>query len=143
MLFKIKKLHPEAKIPFRADEGSSGFDLASVETVTLLPGEYLPVATGLGMEVPFGFEVQIRPRSGLAAKHGVTVLNTPGTVDASFRGQVKVILINHGKVPFSIVPGDRIAQAVVMEIPHAMVEVVTELSDSSRGEGGFGSTGIK
>lgn len=94
------------------------------------------------MEIPVGYEVQVRPRSGLAAKHGVTVLNSPGTIDSDFRGEVKVILINHGKEAFVINSGDRIAQLVAARVEQAEFKLSTELSDSERGEGGFGSTGM-
>jgi dUTP pyrophosphatase len=136
--------------PEFATDGASGFDLradlAEDETITLGIGEYTMVPTGLYFEIPEGFELQVRPRSGLAAKHGVTVLNSPGTVDSDYRGEVKVILINHGTQPFVIANGDRIAQGViggVMGKKMITFESVEELSDTERGEGGFGSTGIK
>lgn len=138
---KIKKLNDKARTPVRADPGSSGMDLHATEAALILPGEKQLVGTGLAMEVPIGYEVQIRPRSGLAAKNGVTVLNTPGTVDASYRGEVKVILFNTSPVTFEVKVGDRIAQAVVAVVPEVTVEEVSELSDTARGAGGFGSTG--
>ncbi len=136
--------------PEFATDGASGFDLradlAEDETITLGVGEYTMVPTGLYFEIPEGFELQVRPRSGLAAKHGVTVLNSPGTVDSDYRGEVKVILINHGTQPFVIENGERIAQGViggVMGKKMITFESVEELSDTERGEGGFGSTGVK
>jgi dUTP pyrophosphatase len=136
--------------PEFATDGASGFDLRADlgedETITLGVGEYTMVPTGLYFEIPEGFELQVRPRSGLAAKHGVTVLNSPGTVDSDYRGEVKVILINHGTKPFVIENGERIAQGViggVMGKKMITFESVEELSDTERGEGGFGSTGIK
>ena len=136
--------------PEFATDGASGFDLradlAEDETITLGIGEYTMVPTGLYFEIPEGFELQVRPRSGLAAKHGVTVLNSPGTVDSDYRGEVKVILINHGTKPFVIENGERIAQGViggVMGKKMITFQSVEELSDTERGEGGFGSTGVK
>ena len=136
--------------PEFATDGASGFDLradlAEDETITLGVGEYTMVPTGLYFEIPEGFELQVRPRSGLAAKHGVTVLNSPGTVDSDYRGETKVILINHGTKPFIIENGERIAQGVIAGVMGKKMitfESVEELSDTGRGEGGFGSTGIK
>jgi len=121
--------------------GSAGMDLVSVENGYINPGEYKLVKTGLRIELPVGYEAQVRPRSGLALKHGVTVLNTPGTVDSDYRGVIGVILINHGKEQFTYNNGDRIAQLVICK--HAIAEMVEcdELGESSRGTGGFGSTG--
>ena len=125
--------------------GSAGMDLraaiAQDEPVTLKPGEHLLVPTGLSMAIPHGFEVQIRPRSGLAAKHGVTCLNTPGTIDCDYRGEVKVILINHGTKAFEIERGERIAQMVVAPVTRGVWSQVERLDETSRGSGGFGSTG--
>ena len=122
---------------------SAGMDLrAAIEqSITLAPLERALVSTGLFVELPEGYEMQIRPRSGLAAKHGITVLNSPGTIDADYRGEIKVILVNLSNTPFEIVPGERIAQAVVAA--HARVEwnEVEQLNDTERGAGGFGSTG--
>lgn len=135
-------IHPKAQAPTFAVEQSSGADLRTVEDFTLAPGEYRLVQTGLTVELPPGTEMQVRPRSGLAAKHGVTVLNSPGTVDEGYRGEIGVILINHGKEPVSFSCGDRIAQAVIMEVPRVVYEQVTELSVTKRDRGGFGSTGV-
>lgn len=122
---------------------AAGLDLlAAVEAPVLLaPGARALVPTGLAMALPAGFEAQVRPRSGLAARHGVTVLNTPGTIDADYRGEVKVILINLGDEPFEIVRGERIAQMVIAPVLQARILEVETLSDTERGAGGFGSTG--
>ena len=144
MNVKIKLCHPLAKLPFRADPGSSGYDLYAVEAGVLYPGSVTAISTGLSMEIPPGYEVQIRPRSGLALKEGVVVVNSPGTVDASFRGTVKAILTTIAAHPygFMINPGDRIAQMVIQKLPDIGIELTTdELSETSRGEGGFGSSG--
>jgi len=108
---------------------------------TLAQGAYALVPPGLSMALPFGYEAQVRPRSGLAAKHGVTVLNTPGTIDADYRGEVKVILINHGPASFEITRGERIAQMLIAPVTRAVLEEVETLPETARGEGGFGSTG--
>jgi dUTP pyrophosphatase len=121
--------------------GAAGMDLAAAEEITLAPGEHAMVPTGLAFAIPPGYEGQIRPRSGLAARHGVALLNAPGTIDQDFRGECQVILINHGKVPFVIRKRDRIAQLVIAPVLRAEVAVVDALEDTERGEGGFGSTG--
>lgn len=130
--------------PVYSSELASGADLKAdiKETVTIDAGSTAIVPTGLSLEIPPGFEAQVRPRSGLAAKHGITVLNTPGTIDADYRGEIKVILINLGKEIFQIERGDRIAQIVFAPVVRAQFEKTIELTDSIRGEGGFGSTGI-
>lgn len=131
-------------IPSRASLGSSGFDLRAAisDEVVLAPGAFTMISTGFCFEIPMGMEVQVRSRSGLAAKHGIMVLNSPGTVDSDYRGEVKVILINLGSEPYTIHPGERIAQAVPMMVPVEAVFVeVPELSSSERGDGGFGSSG--
>lgn len=138
---KFKKIHPNALVPYYGSEYAAGFDFKSVEEVTINPGEIKLVKFGLQVEFPEGFELQIRPRSGLALKHGITVLNSPGTVDADYRGELGVILINHSKVSFSIGIGDRIAQGVFAKFEKVNYEVVEELSETERGSGGFGSTG--
>lgn len=142
ILVKIKRLTPEARLPRYEHPDDSGADLVSVVDCVLQPLQRFAVPTGLAAEVPIGFELQVRPRSGLALKHGVTVLNTPGTVDAGYRGEIKVILINLGSEPFSIQKGDRIAQLVVAPVMAGQFEAVAELSASQRGSGGFGSTGV-
>jgi dUTP pyrophosphatase len=147
MNVKIKLVHPDAKMPTRADPGSSGFDLYAVEECWISPGEVTIVPTGLQMEIPPGYEVQIRPRSGLAAKSGIIVVNSPGTVDFSFRGEVKVIMSklsdDHSDDYYHVLPGTRIAQMVIQQIPDVGIELTTdELSETSRGAGGFGSSGV-
>jgi dUTP pyrophosphatase len=128
-------------LPTYATSGAAGFDLRAATSLTLAPGAHAVVPTGFAMAIPPGFEVQVRPRSGLAAKHGVTVLNTPGTVDSDYRGEVAVILINHGTADFSINRGDRIAQGVVAAVALADLIEVETLDATERGAGGFGSTG--
>ncbi|WP_298812283.1 dUTP diphosphatase [uncultured Roseibium sp.] len=130
-------------LPSYQSELAAGLDLLAAvdDPVTLAPGERMLVPTGLSMALPAGFEAQVRPRSGLAAKHGVTVLNTPGTIDADYRGEVKVILINFGQEPFQISRADRIAQMVIAPVLQAAITEVDVLSETNRGTGGFGSTG--
>ncbi len=142
VIVKVKRLIPEAQLPRYEHPGDSGADLVAVTDYTLQPMQWFAVPTGLSAEVPMGFELQIRPRSGLALKHGVTVLNTPGTVDAGYRGEIKVILLNLGSVAFQINKGQKIAQLVVAPVAWGKFEEVDELSSSQRGNGGFGSTGI-
>ena len=142
MKLKIKKLKNEAVIPSYQTKEAAGFDLHSIEDIVLNPGERKLIATGLAFEIEYGYEVQIRPRSGLAFKHGITVLNTPGTIDSDYRGEIKVLLINHSNEKFEIKKGDRIAQAVVAPVIQAKIVEVDELSDTARGESGFGSTGV-
>lgn len=124
-------------------EGASGFDIFAAinEPIRLRAGERRLIPTGFAIEMPIGVEAQIRPRSGLALKHGISILNTPGTIDADYRGEVGVIIINLGQEDFEIKPGDRIAQLVFVEVPKVTLEEVEELSDSTRGTGGFGHTG--
>jgi dUTP pyrophosphatase len=122
--------------------GSAGLDIRSNEDGVLNPGEYKLVKTGLFVEIPYGYEIQIRPRSGMALKNGVTVLNSPGTIDADYRGEIGVILINHGTLPYAIIKGERIAQMVVAKVEHAQWQLVGSLDTSTkRGINGFGSTG--
>jgi dUTP pyrophosphatase len=132
-------------LPTYHSEHAAGFDLVAAVTedgaITLDPGDRVLVPTGLVFELPRGYEAQIRPRSGPALKHGVTVLNSPGTVDADYRGEVKVLLVNLGSEPFTVCRGDRIAQAVVARVEHVRIELAEELRATPRGEGGFGSTG--
>ena len=144
---KIKKLYEDSKVPQYATGGSSGVDLCayldSYPQYTLNPGESWLFPTGICMEIPTGYEGQIRPRSGLAAKYGITVLNTPGTVDNDFRGQIHVCLLNTSNMPYTVHHGDRIAQMVFAKVEKAEFEEVGELQSTDRGDGGFGSTGIK
>ena len=141
MVLKIKKLSSDAVIPAYQTKEAAGFDLHSIEETVINPGERKLIGTGLAFEIEFGYEVQIRPRSGLAYKHGITVLNSPGTIDSDYRGEIKVLLINHGNEPFEIKKGERIAQAVIAPVVQAKIVEVEELSDTQRGAGGFGSTG--
>ncbi len=142
----LQRLPHGADLPLPAYEtaGAAGLDLraAITETLVLTPGERALVPTGLAMQLPEGFEGQVRPRSGLAVRHGVTVLNAPGTVDSDYRGEIKVPLINHGDEPFPITRGDRIAQLVIAPVTHAVLTEVATLDPTERGAGGFGSTGV-
>ena len=142
---QIKKLSNSVLIPKYETEGSSGMDIAAhiTDNIIINPGDKALVSTGFSMAIPRGYEIQIRPRSGLAAKKNITVLNTPGTIDADYRGEIKVILINLGKEKFIIENGDRIAQMVVCPVVQVNLEEVKELSGTERGTGGFGSTGAK
>ncbi|MEO5612076.1 MAG: dUTP diphosphatase [Sphingomicrobium sp.] len=128
-------------LPSYATQGAAGLDVVTAVDVSLAPGERMAVPTGFAIEIPPGYEVQIRPRSGLALKHGVTCLNTPGTIDSDYRGEVKVILANLGADTFSVGRGKRIAQLVPAPVQRATFEEVAELSGTARGSGGFGSTG--
>lgn len=129
------------ELPAYATDGAAGMDVLAAEDVTLAPGARHAVATGLAVAIPSGFELQVRPRSGLSLKHGISVPNAPGTIDSDYRGEVKVILINHGAEPFEIVRGDRIAQLVLAPVTRATWLKIDELDETARGEGGFGSTG--
>ncbi len=141
---ELKLLSNTAQIPTYAHEGDSGFDLVAniSHDIVLTKGHRYCVPTGLAVAVPVGYELQVRPRSGLALKHGISVLNTPGTVDAGYRGEVGVILINHGNDDFVIKNGMKIAQGVIAPVMRAEFVVASELSDTSRGAGGYGSTGV-
>ena len=141
----IKRLSKEVSLPKYETNGSSGMDLAADvdANINIDPGKSAIIPTGLALSIPKGFEVQIRPRSGLAAKQKISVLNTPGTIDADYRGEIKVILINLGHEPFRVEKGLRIAQMVVCPIVQAQLKEVDDLSETERGKGGFGSTGTK
>jgi dUTP pyrophosphatase len=128
-------------LPAYATPGAAGMDVVAAETLDLAPGGRHAVATGFAMAIPEGYEVQVRPRSGLALKHGITCLNTPGTIDSDYRGEVKVILANLGSEPFAIARGERIAQLVPAPVQHATLAEVATLDETARGAGGFGSTG--
>lgn len=128
-------------LPRYESDHAAGLDLRADEPVALAPGERALVPTGLALEIPPGYEGQVRPRSGLAARHGVTLLNAPGTVDADYRGEVKVILVNHGQVAVRFERGERIAQLVVAPVAHATLVETQALGETGRGAGGFGSTG--
>lgn len=142
MSLRIRRLHPDARVPTRAYEGDAGLDLYALETVTLGPGERAAVRTGIAVEIRSGQAGLVLPRSGLAARHGITVVNAPGLIDAGYRGEIQVLLLNTDReVPFSVVPGDRIAQLVLVRVETPEIAVVEELALSERGAGGFGSSG--
>ena len=143
---KVRVINRSASaLPSYSTELSAGMDVRAdiPEAVVLAPLQRAIVPTGIFLEIPAGFEVQVRPRSGLAAKHGITVLNSPGTIDADYRGELKVILVNLSSEPFAVEPGERIAQIVLAKHEVIEWEEATELSESGRGAGGFGSTGVK
>jgi dUTP pyrophosphatase len=129
-------------LPSYASAGAAGMDVVAAEDVTIAPGARHAVATGFAIAIPAGYEVQVRPRSGLAIKHGITCLNTPGTIDSDYRGEVKIILANLGDTPFPIARGDRVAQLVPAPVQRARFDEVASLDETARGAGGFGSTGI-
>ena len=141
----IKRLSKKISLPKYETAGSSGMDLAAniVDNISIDPGKTAIIPTGLALSIPKGFEVQIRPRSGLAAKQKISVLNTPGTIDSDYRGEIKVILINQGQETFKVEKGLRIAQMVVCPVVQAQIKEVEDLSETGRGKGGFGSTGSK
>ena len=138
---QVKKLDDSAIIPQYQSVEAAGFDFHAIVDKILQPGERALIKTGLSIALSFGYELQIRPRSGLAFKHGITVLNAPGTVDSDYRGEVMVLLINHGNEPFVISKGERIAQGVIQEVIQAQFSVVDALQETDRGASGFGSTG--
>lgn len=142
---KVQKLpHYQGELPAYQTELASGFDVrAQIEaSLVLKPGERALVATGLSFEIPPGYEIQARPRSGLAIKHGISLVNTPGTIDADYRGEVKIILINHGQENFEIKPQERVAQLILAPVVQAQFKMVESLTETERGAGGFGSTGV-
>jgi len=140
---QVKRLPHGAGLPLPAyaTSGAAGMDVVSAEDAVIAPGARHAVATGMAVAIPAGYEIQVRPRSGLALKHGITVPNTPGTIDSDYRGELKVILINLGTEPFAIARGDRVAQLVLAPVVQAAWDEVTELDATTRGAGGFGSTG--
>ena len=142
MTVKVLRTDPEAQLPAYAHPGDAGMDVRSIENVTLAPGARALVRTGLVLELPPDAEAQVRPRSGLALKHGVTVLNTPGTIDAGYRGEVGVILVNLGAEPFVVEKGMKIAQLVVAPVAQAEIVEVSAVDATDRGADGFGSTGV-
>jgi len=142
MKMRVKKLSKNAVVPQYAHPGDAGLDLCAVQPAVIEPGASAVVGTGIAIELPPDTEGQVRPRSGLAAKKRITVLNTPGTIDEGYRGEVGVILINFGDEPFVIEPGMKIAQLVIKPVLRVAIEEAAELSDTRRGEGGFGSTGV-
>lgn len=141
---RVKRLNHGAGLPLPeyATSGAAGMDICAAESMTLRAGKRHAVATGFAFAIPDGYEVQVRPRSGLALKHGITCLNTPGTIDSDYRGEVKVILANLGEDDFAITKGDRIAQIVVAPVTRGAMVEVESLDDTERGTGGFGSTGV-
>jgi len=143
LIVSIQRLSPNATLPAYATPGAAGMDLAAAidDPVVLEPGRTALVPCGFAIALPHGFEAQVRPRSGLAAKHGVTVLNAPGTIDCDYRGEVKAILINHGSEPFTIAPGMRVAQMVVAAVEEVVWAPADTLPDTVRADGGFGHTG--
>jgi dUTP pyrophosphatase len=140
---QLRRLRPDAVVPRYQTVDAAGMDLHAAldEPMVVPPGDVVAVPTGLAMAIPRGFEGQVRPRSGLARKHGITVANAPGTLDADYRSEVMVLLINLGRERYTIEPGDRIAQLVIAPVVQAQLDVVEELSATERGSGGFGSTG--
>ncbi|KEH97018.1 dUTP diphosphatase [Clostridium massiliodielmoense] len=142
MKLLIEKINDKAIIPFQAHEGDAGMDLFSVEEVTIKPMERKLVHTGIKMQLPKNTEAQIRPRSGLALKYGITVLNTPGTIDEGYRGEIGIILINLGSDEFKVEEGMKIAQMVIKPTLTLQIKEVVELTETTRGQDGFGSTGI-
>ena len=146
-LIKFKKLSHagDLSLPSYESKAAAGMDLRAAlsDPISIKPGDRMLVPTGLKMAIPTGFEAQIRPRSGLAYRHGVTLLNTPGTIDADYRGEVKVLIINHGEHAFTISHGDRIAQMVIAPVSQATIKEADSLDETERNEGGFGSTGIE
>ncbi len=142
-MFKIKRLDPDLPLPTRAHRGDAGVDLYAADSLTLAPGERALIATGIALALPLGYVGLIHPRSGLGAKHGISVVNTPGTIDADYRGEIKVCLINHDPhESFAVTRGMRIAQLVIQKVELVDFEEVEELDDTVRGTGGYGSTGL-
>ena len=140
---RILRLDARARLPAYMSEGAAGLDVCAClgESVSIAPGDRALIGTGLALSIPGDHEIQVRPRSGLAYKHGITVLNAPGTIDSDYRGEVKVLLVNHGQEPFVIQHGERIAQLVLAAVRRAGLLEVTALDDTARGAGGYGSTG--
>jgi len=140
---RVKLLRDSAKPPVYMSDSAAGLDLsACVENdIELQPGKFTSVPTGIAVAIPEGYEGEVRPRSGLAANFGVTLLNSPGTIDSDYRGEVKVIMINHGSMPFTVKNGDRIAQLLIKPVAKVDVEITDKLPETSRGSGGFGSSG--
>ena len=142
MTLRFKKVHPDAVLPSYAHPSDAGMDLRSVDDLTLAPGQRALVHTGRVRQLPPLYEAQVRPRSGLALKNGVTVLNTPGTIDSGYRGEVGVILINLGQAAFDVRKGDKIAQMVIAPVTQPNIEETDVVDETDRGSGGFGSTGV-
>lgn len=142
MTLRFRKVHPDAVLPAYAHPSDAGMDVRSVDDLTIAPGKRALVHTGLVMLLPPDYEAQVRPRSGLALKSGVTVLNTPGTIDSGYRGEVGVILANFGEADFQVKKGDKIAQIVIAPVTQPEIVETTEVDETDRGSGGFGSTGV-
>ena len=142
MTLRFRKVHPDAVLPSYAHPSDAGMDVRSVQDLTIAPGKRALVPTGLVMLLPPMYEAQVRPRSGLALKSGVTVLNTPGTIDSGYRGEVGVILVNFGDEDFLVKKGDKIAQIVIAPVTQPEIVETTEVDETDRGAGGFGSTGV-
>ena len=141
MTLRFRKVHPDAVLPAYAHPSDAGMDVRSVDDLTIAPGKRALVHTGLVMLLPPDYEAQVRPRSGLALKSGVTVLNTPGSIDSGYRGEVGVILANFGEADFQVKKGDKIAQIVIAPVTQPEIVETTEVDETDRGSGGFGSTG--
>lgn len=141
-ILKFKKISPVAQLPSYATPEAAGMDVRAIDQISLGPGSWAKVSIGLAVEIPPGWELQVRGRSGLAVKHGVTVLNAPGTIDSDYRGEIGICLVNNGKQTFHVEIGDRIAQLVLARAPQAEIKEVDELSTTDRGTAGFGSTGV-
>jgi dUTP pyrophosphatase len=142
VLVRVLRLREGARLPVRMTAGASGFDLTACDPVVIEPRCFAVVPTGIAVAIPIGYEAQVRPRSGLAARHGIGVLNAPGTIDADFRGEVRVVLFNFSEGRVEVAAGDRIAQLVVQAVPEVRYVFADELPASLRGEGGFGHTGL-
>jgi len=142
VLVKIKKLREDAILPHYAHDGDAGMDVYSVVDEILYPYDRKLIPTGLSFEIPKGYEIQVRPKSGLALKHGITIPNTPGTLDSGYRGELGVIMLNVSRRPYEVKKGQKIAQIILSKYESAEIELVNELTDTTRGQGGFGSTGL-
>ncbi len=143
MKLKVKRIVSDAKLPKYAHDGDAGLDLYAAEDTIIMPKERKAISTGIKIALEKGYEAQIRPKSGLALHYGITILNTPGTIDAGYRGEIKVILFNASDKPFKIEKGKKIAQMVIKKVEYAEVEEVDDLDNTSRGPNGFGSTGLE
>jgi len=141
MKLKIQKIMDDVKVPCYANPGDAGMDLYAAEACVLQPGERKLVSTGIKIALPQGYEAQVRPKSGLAIKYGISIVNTPGTIDEGYRGVIGVIMINHGSEAFTVEKNNKIAQMVINKVENLEIEEVSELDETVRGEGGFGSTG--
>ncbi len=141
LIKRLSEADSDIPLPHYATEHAAGMDIRTNENISILPGEVLLAPTGIALEIPEGYEGQVRPRSGLAAKHGITCLNSPGTIDADYRGELKVILVNHGKELVRFERGDRIAQLIISKYERAEIIEADELAETARATGGFGHTG--